>query len=175
MKTLQIFKPWRSPTSLLDMGSQLERFFDSDWDMPTLFEDDVNGDILTTFKPALNLTSDNSSYYITMDLPGMKREDIDINFDDANQILQIAGKRNITVEVEPKMVSETEEERPMKHVVERFMGSFARSLYLEHATSKGIDANLKNGVLSVTIPKTRQSNLRKIEIKGEPETTDKKI
>jgi HSP20 family protein len=175
MKTLQIFQPKRSPLSFLDSADSLERFFDFDIDMPSLFEDDLNGGFLTTFKPALNLTSDSENYHVTMDLPGMKREDIEINFDDINHILQIAGTRDVKIETEPKMVSDTKEKQPMKHVVERFMGSFARSLYLENATSKGIDANLKDGVLSVMIPKIRQSNPKKIEIKGEPEGSDKKI
>ena len=103
-----------------------------------------------------NIEEDDKQYVIEMDMPGVKKEDLEIGIKE--NILSISAKRKKAVKAEN---GEAKEE-----VIARYEQSF-------NISTKGIDvenieANLVNGVLIVTLPKKEElKHEKKIEIKGE--------
>jgi HSP20 family protein len=108
------------------------------------------------FIPAVNTREADDAYYIEVDLPGVKKEDISINVDD--NVLTISGERKI------------EEERKDEEFyrVESVYGKFERSFTLpEDVDADKIEAEVKDGVLTIRIPKAQvvEKAPKKIEIK----------
>ena len=108
------------------------------------------------FVPAVNTREADDAYYIEVDLPGVKKEDISIDVDD--NVLTISGERKV------------EEERKDEEFyrVESFYGKFERSFTLpEDVDADKIEAEAKDGVLTIRIPKAQvvEKAPKKIEIK----------
>jgi HSP20 family protein len=111
---------------------------------------------IASFTPRVNTRESDDAYYIELDLPGVKKDDIEITTED--NILTISGER--------KFKDEVKEENYYK--VESHYGKYSRSFTLpENIDISAINAKNENGVLEVTIPKKDDENkkLRKIEIK----------
>ncbi|MQL89307.1 hypothetical protein Taro_021881 [Colocasia esculenta] len=92
------------------------------------------------------------------DLPGVKKEEVKVEVEDG-RVLQISGERT----------REQEESTDTWHRVERSSGRFLRRFRLpEDAEVERVKAAMENGVLTVTVPKTRakQPNVKAIEISG---------
>ncbi|MBD8892680.1 Hsp20/alpha crystallin family protein [Roseibium litorale] len=110
------------------------------------------------FAPAMDLVEKEKGYEISAELPGMEEKDIEIKL--SNGSLTIKGEK-----------SEEKEEREKEYYLsERRYGSFHRSFALPAGidTDK-IDAKFAKGVLTVTLPKTKEarSQEKKIGIKAE--------
>ena len=105
--------------------------------------------------PAVNEKEDEKAYYIEVDLPGVKKEDINVEVKD--NILVISGERKFKKE---------EEDKGYKRV-ESFFGKFERRFTLPaDADPEKIEAKVEDGVLHITIPKVeQQQNAKKIEVK----------
>ena len=108
------------------------------------------------FVPAVNTREADDAYYIEVDLPGVKKEDISIDVND--NVLTISGERKV------------EEERKDEEFyrVESVYGKFERSFTLpEDVDADKIEAEAKDGVLTVKIPKAQvvEKAPKKIEIK----------
>jgi HSP20 family protein len=89
------------------------------------------------------------------ELPGMKREDFELSFE--NNVLTLKGERKF----------EKKEEGGNYHRIERGYGSFARSFTLpQTVTAEGANAEFENGVLRVSLPKREETKARKIEVTG---------
>ena len=87
------------------------------------------------------------------ELPGVKREDIDLKVE--NNILTIRGQRQRDAEVKEDAY----------HRVERSYGSFARSFTLPNTVSAdGIKAEFKDGVLTVVLPAREEAKPRQVQI-----------
>jgi len=98
-------------------------------------------DSLNAFIPAVNTREDENNYYIEVDLPGIKKEDVEISLKD--NVLTISGER--------KFKNEVKEEDYYK--IESAFGKFSRSFTLpENADIENIEAKAENGVLEITIP-----------------------
>jgi len=111
---------------------------------------------IASFTPRVNTREADDAYYIELDLPGIKKEDIEITTED--NILTISGER--------KFKDEVKEEDYYK--VESRYGKFSRSFTLpENIDISAINAKSEDGVLEVVIPKKEDDSkkLRKIEIK----------
>jgi len=108
------------------------------------------------FIPAVNTREADDAYYIEVDLPGVKKEDISIDVKD--NILTISGERKI----------EDERKDEEFYRVESVYGKFERSFSLpEDVDVDKIEAKAENGVLIVKIPKAQSIDKapKKIEIK----------
>ena len=105
--------------------------------------------------PAVNEKEDEKAYYIEVDLPGVKKEDINVEVKD--NILIISGERKFKKE---------EEDKGYKRV-ESFFGKFERRFTLPaDADPERIEAKVEDGVLYITIPKVEQhQNAKKIQVK----------
>jgi len=107
------------------------------------------------FIPAVNTREGDDAYYIELDLPGIKKEDVEISVD--KNILTIKGKREV----------KKEEEKDDYYRIESMYGTFARSFTLpEKVDSENIRATGENGVVEITIPKLKveKETTKKIEI-----------
>jgi len=107
-----------------------------------------------TFTPAVNERIDEKGYYLEIDLPGVKKEDIEISVNDG--VLTISGERKL----------EKKEEKPNYTRIESFFGRFERAFKLPNdADLDNIEAKYEDGVLKVFIPKKQKPEGKKIEIK----------
>jgi HSP20 family protein len=111
-----------------------------------------NGD----FIPTVNTREEDNAYHIELDLPGVKKEDIDVDVKD--NLITISGERKIQKEV-------NEEDY---YSIESRYGKFERSFTLPEDVDVGkIEANSTDGVLEVVIPKKpkKENKPKKIKIK----------
>jgi HSP20 family protein len=107
------------------------------------------------FRPNVNTRETEDAYHIEVELPGVKKENVDIQVD--GNVLTISGERNVRDEVK-------EEDY---HKIESRYGLFSRSFTLpEKVDVSKIEAVFENGVLEVTIPKLKiDTSSKKIKIK----------
>lgn len=107
------------------------------------------------FRPKVNTREAENAYYIEAELPGVQKENVDINVD--GNLLTISGERTLREEVK-------EEEY---HKVESRYGVFSRSFTLpEKVEIAKIEAEFVNGLLEVSIPKLQvEESNTKIQIK----------
>lgn len=106
------------------------------------------------FYPLIDILDTTTHYNMEIDLPGIKKEDVTINID--NNILSIIGHRK------------TDSEYQGNHYYsrERSYGEFRRSVSLPSNINKDqIDADFKNGVLTIRIPKEKPTTAKTIDIK----------
>lgn len=104
--------------------------------------------------PAVDLAEDERSYTVTVELPGVKKEDVSVELQD--DVLTIHGEKK----------SEREEKKGKSHWMERSYGTFSRSFSLPPtAQAEELKATFKDGVLTVEIPKREQAKTRQIAIK----------
>jgi HSP20 family protein len=103
--------------------------------------------------PTVDIYEENSDVVVKAELPGIKKEDIDVSLND--DILTISGEKKKEEKVEKKDYC----------TIERSYGSFSRSFRLpsEVKTDKA-DAKFKDGVLEIKIPMTVESKKKKIKV-----------
>jgi HSP20 family protein len=107
--------------------------------------------------PAVDAKEDETAYRVTAELPGMTEKDVEVTL--ANGVLMLKGHKR----------EEKEERKEDYYVSERRFGSFQRSLRLPEGVDQGrIEAELKDGVLTVVLPKTAeaQAEAKRIEVKA---------
>jgi HSP20 family protein len=104
--------------------------------------------------PRADISETDAEFCITAEVPGIKREDVKIDID--GHVLSIRGENT----------QEKEEKGKKFHRIERYYGSFNRSFSLpENVNEDKIEAVFKDGVLTLTIPKTEVKKPKAIEIK----------
>ena len=104
--------------------------------------------------PPLNLWEDDSNLYVEAELPELELTDLEIFVDGDNQ-LSIKGERK-----------QPERENGAWHRQERGYGSFSRMGELpQYVDSDEVTAELKHGVLTITLPKRREAKARRVEVK----------
>ena len=107
------------------------------------------------FVPSVDLVENEGEFVVTVDLPGLKPEEVKVEF--KNGALWITGERK----------EETEEKDKTYHRVERRYGEFRRMLPLPSAVEEGkIEAKFTDGVLKVSVPKTEEAKPHHIEVKA---------
>jgi len=107
------------------------------------------------FVPAVNTREASDAYYIEVDLPGVKKEDVDVSVD--KNVLTISGKREVSSEIKEDDY----------YRVESAYGKFSRSFTLpENVDVEKIKASNEDGVLEIVIPKQEviKETTKKIEI-----------
>lgn len=116
---------------------------------------------LPSFSPLLDMTETDSDYLIKVDLPGLQASDLNVQVSD--NILTISGERKYEKK-EDLNDDKTGKETP--HYIERYHGTFSRSVVLPAPVKQDkIDAQYKDGVLSVTLPKAETAKPCKIAVK----------
>lgn len=123
---------FQSPLSLFENGSQP---FSSGW------------------APALDLFEDKDHLFVRAEVPGMKKEEIDISLHEG--VLTLSGERRLGKEYE----------KAQPHRLERFVGRFQRSVNLPHSVDvANVRATYRDGILAVTLPKAEEAKPKQITI-----------
>jgi HSP20 family protein len=96
--------------------------------------------------PAVDIAEKDNAYEITAELPGMEEKDIEVKY--AGGAITIKGEKT----------EEKEEKKKDYHLSERRYGSFQRSFSLPDGVDVDkVAASFKNGVLTVTLPKSAEA------------------
>jgi HSP20 family protein len=99
-----------------------------------------------TFSPRMDIKETKGALTVTAELPGMDQKEIDVSFHDG--VLTISGEKHVG----------NEEKGTDYHFVERSYGCFSRSVTLpDTVETEKIEAAYKDGVLTVTMPKTAKA------------------
>jgi HSP20 family protein len=141
MRLIQYERPglaWPAFGRLSNLQEELDRLFESP---------------LTSWAPALDVHEDKDGFVVRTELPGLKREDIEVSLHDGALI--ISGERK----------AEKVEEGVEVHRQERYHGKFQRALTLPvPVAADKIKAQYKDGVLTVTLPKVEEAKPKQIDI-----------
>ena len=104
--------------------------------------------------PLINLTGDKDNYYLRAEIPGLKSDELDIQV--TSNTITLSGERKIPVE----------DENAKYHRREREAGTFSRGISLPgDANPDKVEAALKDGILTVTIPKAEATKPKQITVK----------
>ncbi|GHU59369.1 heat-shock protein Hsp20 [Clostridia bacterium] len=123
---------------LSDTDDFYKTFFDAFRDAPR------SASRLDTFR--IDLKETEGGYAVEAELPGVRKEEVSINFNDGN--LKIAVERS---------ESGGGDDGNYIHRERRF-ASMSRTVYLPDASADGITAKLNDGVLAVTVAKTKKAD-----------------
>jgi len=103
--------------------------------------------------PPVDVLEKDGNIVLRAEVPGMSEKDIDIQLD--GNVLTIRGERK----------PEPEAEKYNFHQVESFYGTFSRSFTLPNTIdAEKIEANCRNGVLSITVPQRPEVKPRSIKV-----------
>ena len=139
---------WSPLEQLSTLGAEINRLFDSPFGELTRHMELLNGPT-----PALDVYEDKDNLIVKAELPGMKREEIDLSFHDGT--LTISGERKY----------EEKNEGAQTYRAERFFGKFHRTLTLpKPVQSDKAKATYKDGILTVTLPKTEEAKPKQIQV-----------
>jgi HSP20 family protein len=140
------WKPFRDVVTVQD---EMNRLFEDIFGHRPARVHWTNGD----WNPSVDVTEDKESVVVKAEMPGMKKDDVKISVQD--NVLTLKGEKK----------QEKEEKEADYHRIERSYGSFCRSFQLPTAVrTDRIKANYKDGVLSVTLPKTEEVKPKEIPI-----------
>jgi HSP20 family protein len=140
--------PW---TGLGNLREEMDRLFDR-------FNEPKWPDVFGTgeWSPTLDVSETKDALVVKLEVPGLDPKDIQIELQE----------NLLTVKGEKKQEKEEKDER--YHRVERSYGAFARSVRLPVGVDGSkVSATFKNGLLTVTLPKTPAAKGTTIPIKGE--------
>ncbi|HEY0006907.1 MAG TPA: Hsp20/alpha crystallin family protein [Pyrinomonadaceae bacterium] len=113
--------------------------------------------------PSVDIFENKDQIVLEAELPGMNREDFDLTIE--NNVITLRGERRF----------EKKDDSDNYHRVERSYGAFTRSFTLPQTVSaENATAEYNNGVLRVSLPKREEVKARRIEVKGENESTSPK-
>jgi len=153
MRLVRLHRPefWApAPTDhWTSLREEINRLFDLPFGEPGRAGETFNG-----WAPALDLREEKDNLIATVELPGLRKEDIEVSVHDG--VLSISGERT----------EEKKSEQGENYRTERFYGRFHRTLALPKPVKvEAITASYRDGVLTVTLPKTEEAKPKQIEVK----------
>jgi HSP20 family protein len=138
------------PSVFSEMDDMLQKMW---YDFPF---HDLQADVNLAWSPHLDVSETDKALEVVADLPGMEKKDIKVSLD--GDLLTIQGEKKEVKEAKDKHY----------HTIERRSGSFYRALRLPMEVQQDkIEANFKDGTLTLTLPKVKASEKKvaQIEIK----------
>jgi HSP20 family protein len=109
---------------------------------------------VTEWAPSVDIIEDDKEWLVKADLPEVKKDDVKVTVE--NGVLTITGERKL----------EKEEKDKKYHRIERSYGSFLRSFTLpDAADGTKVNAEFKDGVLKVHLPKSEKAKPKAVEVK----------
>ena len=151
MKLIQYQRPelaWPAFGCLSSLHDELDRLFESPWT-----ELARTSQLLSGWTPALDVYEDKENFIVKAELPGMKKEDIEVSLHADS--LSISGERK----------GETKEKDAEVCRAERFFGRFQRTVTLPTPVAPDkVKAQYKDGILTVTLPKTEEAKPKQIDV-----------
>lgn len=147
---------WQRPTlstwptfgRLSDLREEIDRLFES-----PLSELARTSQLLSGWTPALDVYENKDNFVVKAELPGMKKEEIEVSLHDG--CLSISGERK----------TESKREDAEVYRAERFFGRFQRTVTLPSTVAADkVQAAYKDGVLTITLPKTEEAKPKRIDV-----------
>ena len=138
----------RSLVPLMNPTLNIDRFLEQ------LLRESPLGEFNLGTYPAWNVSEDERSFRIEAELPGFPRENLEIQV--TGNELRLSGSREMT-----------DDEKTTVHRRERFTGQFSRALRLNvPVDADQVQAVFKDGILTVTLPKSESALPRKIQVQA---------
>lgn len=139
---------WPSLGRLSDLRNEIDRLFEVPF-----AELAQASNLLSGWTPALDVHEDKDNVYVRAEVPGMQKSDIEVSLHDG--MISISGERK----------QERKHEDGEVHRAERFFGRFHRSVSLPAPVAADkVKAQYKDGVLTVTLPKTEEAKPKHIDV-----------
>jgi HSP20 family protein len=113
----------------------------------------ATGAATPAWAPALDIAERTDAYLVTVELPGVKLDDLQITLEDG--LLTIQGERHFAHDSSKEQV----------HRVERCSGAFRRAITLPaHVMADQVEATIEDGVLRILVPKAEQAKPKRIQV-----------
>lgn len=140
--------PFSRMSTLRDEIDQVfDRMFQSPWDLTR------ENQFMAGWTPSIDLYEDKDNLVVKAELPGMKKDEINISLHEG--LLTISGERK----------EEKKEKTAETYRSERYVGRFQRTFSLPTSVDDNkITANYKDGVLTVMLPKTEEAKPKQITV-----------
>lgn len=139
---------WPSFSELSSLRNEIDRLFDS-----PLSELGRVSDFFSGGAPALDLSEDKDNFIVKVELPGMKKEEINVSLHDG--CLSISGERK----------GEKKSEDAQVYRSERYFGRFQRTVALPtRVAADKVKGEYKDGILTVTLPKVEEAKPKQIDV-----------
>jgi HSP20 family protein len=138
---------WDTYAGFSGLQEQVNRLFEGS------FPRRADNSALTTWAPAVDIYETENELVVKADLPDVNEKDIDVRVE--NNTLTVRGER--------KFQEKTDKDNFLR--VERTYGAFSRSFSLPNTVNnEAIQADYKNGVLTVTLPKRAESKPKQVKV-----------
>lgn len=142
------FSVWPTFGPLTSLRDEIDRLFEVPFT-----EFGRASQLLSGWTPAFDVFEDKENVYVRAELPGMRKEDIDLTLHKGN--LSVSGERRTDQELKDAEV----------YRAERFSGRFQRMISLPaEVVADKIKAQYKDGILSVTLPKAEEAKPKQIDV-----------
>ena len=152
MRLIRYQAPDLAPWPALNRWGNLRDELDSFFEMPFWSSFDRSGQLFTGWSPALDLYESGDHLVAMVEVPGMRKEDIEISLHDGT--LTISGERK-----QENTNGETAQR------TERYVGTFRRSITLPRRIDAGkVSATYENGILKVSLPKAEEAKPKQIQV-----------
>jgi len=139
----------------LDRWTSLRDDLNSLFELPFWSGFGRQGQLFSGWSPALDLYQNNDNIIAVVELPGMRKEDIEISLHEG--ALTIAGERK----------SESSNGEKAERT-ERYIGKFRRSITLPtRVDANKVSATYRDGILTVTLPKAEEAKPKQIQVKAD--------
>ena len=143
---MRALTPW---TGMSSLRREMDRFFDR-FVEPRWEETDTMGD----WWPRMDVAETKDAFVVKAEIPGVDQKDISVSLQE--QTLTVKGEKR----------QEREDKDEQYHRVERAYGAFARSFRLPGTVEgAGVKAEFKDGLLTITLPKTPAAKATTIPVK----------
>jgi HSP20 family protein len=153
MNLVRYQAPELTPWAASDRWSTLRDELNSFFEMPFSSGFGRAGQLFTGWSPALDLYENNDNVIAVVELPGMRKEDIDISLHDGT--LTVSGERK----------RETSGGGEKAERTERYIGTFRRSIALPtRVDANKVSATYQDGILKVTLPKAEEARPKQIKV-----------
>jgi HSP20 family protein len=153
MDLIRYQAPELTPWSPADRWSNLRDELNSFFELPVWSSFARTGQLFTGWSPALDLYQSNDNVIAVVELPGMRKEDIEISLH--NGTLTISGERK----------RENSSDGDKAERTERYIGRFRRSIALPTRVDAGkVSATYRDGILTVTLPKAEEVKPKQIQV-----------
>jgi HSP20 family protein len=139
-------KTWAPFDRLASLRDEVDRLFDFSW--PTR-----DSGLFSGWSPAVDVHDEKDNLVVQVELPGLKKEEIEISLHDG--VLTISGERK----------TERENKEGETFRSERYFGKFQRSVTLPtQVDSDKVQATYKDGVLTIDLPKAEAAKPKQINV-----------
>jgi HSP20 family protein len=141
---------WTPGRDLIGIQEEMNRLFNNFFGAPRKIEDTE----LLHWNPRVNIAETEDRFEVSAELPGLKKDDVNIEIKD--HVLTFTGEKKLNAETKEKNV----------HLFERAYGRFCRTFSLpDNVSVDQIEAQFEDGVLRIDIPKTEEAKPKQIAVK----------